>query len=172
MGEGVAKTASTSIDTSDYYSAKTIFRKSTTKKRRARRKGRKNLRALRFFVVDFHSETILAHSCPLWTAPSIVAGNPVAVQSPARKKLSNRVRLEGRSFAVPTVCEIVASYSLTTKAWNGRNPRADGKNRLISPSASAINSSFGLVAASCAPLITRARCWRPPLSGSTPCPPL
>src|SRR2546422_7124340 len=28
--------------------------KSTTKKRRARRKKRKNLRALRFFVVDFH----------------------------------------------------------------------------------------------------------------------
>src|SRR5215510_5230806 len=28
--------------------------KSTTKKRRARRKNRRNLRALRFFVVDFH----------------------------------------------------------------------------------------------------------------------
>src|SRR5215475_3465984 len=104
------------IDSSDPNCAKTIFRKSTAKRRRARRRNGKNLRALRFFVADFHSKTIRAQSCPLWTAPSIVAGNPVAVQSPARKKLSNRVRLEGRSLAVPTVCEIVASYSLTTKA--------------------------------------------------------
>ena len=47
-----------------------------------------------------HSRTIRAHSCPLWTAPSIVAGNPVAVQSPARKKLLNRVRLEGRNVVL------------------------------------------------------------------------
>jgi hypothetical protein len=32
-----------------------LLRKSTTKKRRARRKNQKNLRALRFFVVDFYS---------------------------------------------------------------------------------------------------------------------
>jgi hypothetical protein len=35
--------------------------KSTTKKRRTRRRSRKKLRDLRFFVVDFHSFLNIAH---------------------------------------------------------------------------------------------------------------
>jgi hypothetical protein len=38
-----------------------LLRKSTTKKRRKRRKNQKNLRALRFFVVDFHFVLGVAH---------------------------------------------------------------------------------------------------------------
>src|SRR5262249_14503669 len=40
-----------------------------------------------------------AARCPLATALSMVAGKPVAVQSPARKKLSNGVTASGRSRA-------------------------------------------------------------------------
>src|ERR1700759_2978390 len=49
-------------------------------------------------------------------APSIVAGNPVAVQSPASTRLWARVvRVDGRLASWVAVAEIVARFSLTTR---------------------------------------------------------
>ena len=51
---------------------------------------------------------------PLRTAPSIVAGQPVSVQSPARNRPSIGVRCGGRSASTPGRTANVAPCSVTT----------------------------------------------------------
>src|SRR5258708_20810842 len=55
-----------------------------------------------------------AAAWPLFTAPSIVAGRPVPVQSPARKKSVIGVTGPGRSASFSGVQEKVARFSLIT----------------------------------------------------------
>ncbi|MCW2897552.1 MAG: hypothetical protein JWO75_7041 [Actinomycetia bacterium] len=52
---------------------------------------------------------------PLRTAPSIVSGQPVSVQEPARTRPGSAVAAFGRSFAVPGTWRNVARFSRVTK---------------------------------------------------------
>src|SRR5882762_9259340 len=57
------------------------------------------------------------------SAPSIVAGSPVAVQSPARNRFAQRVRQGGRRASCAGVAAKVARFSLTMRQGGGRPPR-------------------------------------------------
>ncbi len=55
----------------------------------------------------------------------MVAGNPVSVQSPARKRLEKRVRTPGRRAASPGVWANVALFSFTIRyVGNGASSRS------------------------------------------------
>ena len=77
---------------------------------------------------------------PLRTAPSIVAGHPVAVQSPARNRLGSGVRCEGRQRSAPGCGEKVAAVSFTTVAFRSRASRDSGRTCCNSPRHSLIIS--------------------------------
>ena len=58
---------------------------------------------------------MLAAVRPDLIAPSIVAGNPVLVQSPARTRLGSFVRAAGRRRSCAAVAAKVARFSFTTR---------------------------------------------------------
>ena len=72
---------------------------------------------------------------PLRTAPSMVAGHPVAVQSPARKTRGHPVTAPGRYASMPGRGEYVAFTSLITVDFTRLAGRASGKNSRTSPRA-------------------------------------
>src|SRR5208282_2980815 len=74
------------------------------------------------------SSTASAAWYPLRTAPSMVAGHPVAVQSPARKTRGHGVAGVGRKASMPGRGEYVALTSLITVAFTRFAARAAGKN--------------------------------------------
>src|SRR3954463_9921928 len=73
---------------------------------------------------------------PLRTAPSMVAGQPVAVQSPARNTRGQGVIGTGRWASIPGRGEYVAFTSLITVDLTRFAARAAGKNSRTSLSAS------------------------------------
>ena len=75
--------------------------------------------------VRSYFRTAAAALFPLTTAPSIVAGNPVSIQSPARNSPSIGVRVPGRC-GCPGASENVACFSRITVARIGQTPRAPG----------------------------------------------
>src|SRR5712671_36167 len=80
---------------------------------RASPSGRKS--GCKYFRVAPESERIAsAARYPLRTAPSIVDGQPVAVQSPAKYKPDNGLFCAGRHWSDPGAGENVAHISLTT----------------------------------------------------------
>src|SRR5208282_2325801 len=85
--------------------------------------------------------TASAARYPLRTAPSIVAGQPERVQSPARKRFRTEVRFTGRCASRPGLAENVARISLTTCDFSRRACWTAGKNSANSRTASAITSS-------------------------------
>src|SRR5271155_3219250 len=85
--------------------------------------------------------TASAARYPLRTAPSIVAGQPQRVQSPARKRLGILVGLRGRNCSRPGLAENVARTSFTTCAFSIFASAARGKNSANSRTASAITSA-------------------------------
>lgn len=76
-----------------------------------------------------------AASLPLRTAPSIVAGHSVAVQSPARKKPGQSVCVPGRNLSRPGTTENVARASLRIPLFNSFARSTSGKNIFNSRSA-------------------------------------
>src|ERR1700676_1059212 len=65
---------------------------------------------------------------PLRTAPSMVAGQPVAVQSPERKTRGHAVSGLGRYWSIPGRGEYVACTSLITVDLSSFASHASGKN--------------------------------------------
>src|SRR2546422_742326 len=78
---------------------------------------------------------------PLRTAPSIVAGQPERVQSPARNRLFTAVDAAGRFTSVSGAAEKVARTSLITCAFSSLAARAWGKNSASSASAIEMTSA-------------------------------
>ena len=96
---------------------------------------------------------------PLRTAPSIVAGHPVAVHAPASASPGIPVRWLGRRAPAPGAARNVAVCSRTTSKRSTRAPRARGKS---SPSAGrkrSRSSSRLSCASRSAPDSETARCW-------------
>src|SRR5207302_1489607 len=60
---------------------------------------------------------------PERNAPSMVAGSPVSVQSPASKRLAHRVEGEGRRAFCAGVAAKVARFSLTIRQGGGTSGR-------------------------------------------------
>src|SRR5215469_7878355 len=81
-----------------------------------------------------------AARCPLRTAPSIVAGQLVAVQSPARNTRGHGVALAARYRSTPGFGAYVAFTSLITVDFSNFASRVSGKNSLSSLTASAMIS--------------------------------
>ncbi len=77
--------------------------------------------------------TASAAALPLRTAPSMVAGQPVAVQSPARNTRGQMVCARGRYASTPGCGEYVAWTSLITVDFTRFASRAPGKNSRSSP---------------------------------------
>src|SRR6185312_2751488 len=77
---------------------------------------------------------------PLLTAPSMVAGQPVAVQSPARNIFGQSVVKPGRYSSTPGTGENVAFTSLMTVAFVNFASRTAGKNSASSAIAKSIIS--------------------------------
>ena len=72
------------------------------------------------------AQTASAAIRPLRTAPSIVEGQPVAVQSPARNRFGTRVREAGRDASTPGRTESTAVGSVTTRLSTSAGHRAAG----------------------------------------------
>src|SRR6266850_944944 len=85
------------------------------------RSGCKNLRG-----VPFERRTASAARYPLRTAPSIVAGQPVSVQSPARNNPRTEDSCFGRQRSTPGSAENVAAASFMTVAFTNSASRAAG----------------------------------------------
>ena len=98
-----------------------------------------------------------AARCPLTTAPSIVAGSPVSVQSPARTSPASGVSEEGRGGS-PGASENVARFSRTALARRTVAAAAAGSAALSSRVARSISASFDCATTSSAPLETSDRC--------------
>jgi len=98
--------------------------------------------------------TAPAASLPLRTAPSIVDGHSVAVQSPARKNPGQSVWFPGRNRSNPGTTEKVARASFSTPLFNNFVRFTSGKN--ICNSFSAEESISSRVILNCAldPAIT------------------
>src|SRR6267143_2286804 len=79
---------------------------------------------------------------PLRTAPSMVAGQPVAVQSPARKTRGHTVSGFGRYWSIPGRGEYVACTSLITVDLSNFASHASGKNSSASFIAISTISAF------------------------------
>src|SRR5579864_4404254 len=97
--------------------------------------------------------TAAAARCPLRTAPSIVAGRPVSVQSPAMKRPGTDVTPAGRGGA-PGAIENDARGSRTTTDRRHRAAAAAGSNRPSSRVAVAATVALSPVTRSVAPLDT------------------
>src|ERR1700675_3895621 len=81
---------------------------------------------------------------PLRTAPSMVAGQPVAVQSPARKTRGQAVADVGRGASMPGRGGEVAFTSLITVDFTRLAARAAEKNSRTSARARSTISDFDL----------------------------
>ena len=77
---------------------------------------------------------------PLRTAPSIVDGQPVAVQSPARKRFGTADSAGGRTRSTPGRTDSTAVGSVTIRERSKRACRAAGKISLSSPTTVSSNS--------------------------------
>ena len=66
---------------------------------------------------------------PERNAPSMVAGSPVSVQSPASKRLAHRVEGEGRRAFCAGVAAKVARFSLTIRQGGGTSGRDAATHR-------------------------------------------
>src|SRR3989337_2228624 len=95
-----------------------------------------------------------AQLCPLSTAPSIVAGRPVSVQSPARKRFFIEVFCDGLHSSTPGWGENVACRSFITLQQRSLAGLVSGNTFLSSLSAISTNFSEGTSIYSCAPLMT------------------
>lgn len=116
----------------------------------------------------FHSRACSvssAHRSPLMTAPSIVAGKPVAVQSPARKRFGIEVACAGRKPSASGEHEIVARFSRTHNeliACDGASEyTARRSSNAISTSWSFVMSTNLLAALMTHEMCPSARCSRP-----------
>ncbi len=96
---------------------------------------------------------------PLRTAPSIVEGHPVCVQSPERNKFSIDVFCGGRQRSTPGSGENVAFTSLMTVAFNTFASRVSGSTSAISRRRSSIISRRDRGTKSYDALITSCRYW-------------
>src|SRR5581483_11121951 len=85
----------------------------------------------------------------------MVAGRPVAVQSPARNKPSRGVAQGGRNDSASQVGEKVANRSLMTSECSSLASRAAGKRAFSSRTAVPARSSFDQATYLWAPLKTR-----------------
>src|SRR5579864_7415080 len=100
--------------------------------------------------------TAAAARCPLRTAPSIVAGKPVSVQSPARNSPGTDVTGAGRG-GPPGAIENDARGSRTTTDRTHRAAAAAGSNRASSRVAVAARVALSSATRSPAPLETMDR---------------
>src|SRR5713226_7013930 len=101
--------------------------------------------------------TASAAKYPLRTGPSIVAGQPVAVQSPATKNPGILVRCCGRQRSTPGSGENVAAASLITVAFSNCASRAAGRAWRTSPRHKSIMSWRDFCSKSYDALITSCR---------------
>src|SRR5579863_5071180 len=101
--------------------------------------------------------TAAAARCPLRTAPSIVAGRPVSVQSPAMNSPRTDVTAAGRG-GPPGAIENDARGSRTTTDRTHRAAAAAGSNRISSRVAVAASVVLSSVTRSLAPLDTTEIC--------------
>src|SRR5690606_23088822 len=87
-------------------------------------------------------------------APSMVAGRPVAVQSPARNRFDQRVAAGGRFAACSGVCAKVARRSLTMRP-GGCGSRGRASAAAVSAHRRAVITSLGSSASASAALTVR-----------------
>ena len=84
---------------------------------------------------------VSAARCPLRAALSMVEGQPVAIQSPARTQFGQGDMELGRAASIPGGTVKVARTSLTSAAFSSFASLAAGKNSLSSATASSIACS-------------------------------
>ena len=101
--------------------------------------------------------TASAAKCPLRAALSIVDGQPVAIQSPARTQFGHGDVEPGLAASIPGGTVNVARTSLTSAAFSSFAPATAGKNSFSSATASSIASSRQSAANLCDALTTSSR---------------
>src|SRR5271165_105561 len=107
------------------------------------------------------SRAARAAACPLRTALSSVAGQPVAVQVPASTRPGTDVAGPGRSEATPGLARNVAACSRVTRKLSTWAPRARGSSRSSSGTYIARSSSTLILISRSAPDSDTARYWQP-----------
>jgi len=99
-------------------------------------------------------QTASAANRPLITAPSIVAGQPVRTQSPAKLKVGNGESAVGRTRSAPGETEKTEWGSVTTRDRNKLAERASGNATRSSSTTAATSWSLLASLSACLPLMT------------------
>jgi len=102
-------------------------------------------------------QTASATRCPDRAALSIVEGQPVRVQSPARKQLGQGAAAVGREASIPGGTPKVACISFTSAAFSNFAEDTAGKNSASSATACAMACSRDSVAKARDALTTSSR---------------
>jgi hypothetical protein len=103
------------------------------------------------------SQRASAAKCPDRAALSIVEGQPVAVQSPARKQFGHGEMAPGLDASIPGGTPKVARISFTSAAFSSFAEATAGKNSANSVTACVIAVSLGNFANSREALTTNSR---------------